>query len=93
MGQDVRVKHRVRMWIAWCQQLLAEYQRARVSLFSGGMAYFVALSLVPAALAFGAIAGRMTRRKTVSGDMPKAWDASTSPRGIASIALRKISAA
>ena len=57
MGQDVRVKHRVRMWIAWFQQLLAEYQRARVSLFSGGMAYFVALSLAPAALAFGAIAG------------------------------------
>lgn len=36
---------------------LAEFQRCRVSLAAGGLAYFVALSIVPAALAFGTIAG------------------------------------
>ena len=48
---------RWRPLLAWFQRLSLEYQRARVSLAAGGMAYFVALSLAPAALAFGTLAG------------------------------------
>ena len=48
---------RLRPLTAWFQRLSAEYQRSRASLAAGGMAYFVALSLAPAALAFGTLAG------------------------------------
>jgi membrane protein len=55
--EDERVIERLRPLTAWFQRLSAEYQRSRVSLAAGGMAYFVALSLAPAALAFGTLAG------------------------------------
>ena len=48
---------RLRALTAWVQRLSLEYQRTRASLAAGGMAYFVALSLAPAALAFGTLAG------------------------------------
>ncbi len=48
---------RVRALVAWVQRLSLEYQRSRVALAAGGLAYFVALSVVPAALAFGTLAG------------------------------------
>jgi membrane protein len=51
------VKQRVTEIVAWITRLSAEYTRTRSSLAAGGMAYFVALSVVPAALAFGTIAG------------------------------------
>jgi membrane protein len=57
VGKDVRVIERLRPLLAWFQRLSLEYQRTRVSLAAGGMAYFVALSLAPAALAFGTLAG------------------------------------
>ncbi len=41
----------------WGSRLAADYGRTRASLAAGGLAYFVALSIAPAALAFGAIAG------------------------------------
>ena len=43
--------------VAWGSRLSGEYQRTRTSLAAGGLAYFVALSLAPAALAFGTLAG------------------------------------
>lgn len=48
---------RLRATLGWGQRLSLEYQRTRVSLAAGGLAYFVALSVVPAALAFGTLAG------------------------------------
>lgn len=44
------------LW-TWGTRLGADYQRTRASLAAGGLAYFVALSLAPAALAFGTMAG------------------------------------
>ncbi len=43
--------------VAWGSRLSLDYQRSRVSLAAGGLAYFVALSVVPAALALGTLAG------------------------------------
>jgi membrane protein len=51
------VKERVRKLVAWGSRLGLEYTRTRASLSAGGLAYFVALSLAPAALAFGTLAG------------------------------------
>ena len=48
---------RVRDLIDWGSGISLDYTRNRVSLASGGLAYFVALSLAPAAVAFGALAG------------------------------------
>jgi membrane protein len=43
--------------LAWSRRLSLDYQRNRASLAAGGLAYFVALSIAPAALAFGTFAG------------------------------------
>lgn len=47
----------MREMIAWGSRLGADYTRNRASLAAGGLAYFVALSLAPAALAVGTLAG------------------------------------
>jgi membrane protein len=41
----------------WGQRVSLDFQRNRTSLAAGGLAYFVALSIAPAALAFGTVAG------------------------------------
>jgi membrane protein len=51
------VRQRVRELVAWGSGLGVDYTRNRASLAAGGLAYFVALSLAPAALALGTIAG------------------------------------
>jgi membrane protein len=51
------VKERLRAVVAWGSRLGLEYTRTRASLAAGGLAYFVALSIAPAALAFGTLAG------------------------------------
>ncbi len=51
------MKSRVQQLLAWGQRLSLDYQRSRASLAAGGLAYFVALSIAPAALAFGTVAG------------------------------------
>jgi membrane protein len=51
------VNGRVQAVVAWGSRLGLEYTRTRASLAAGGLAYFVALSLAPAALAFGTLAG------------------------------------
>ena len=51
------MKERVQAVVAWGTRLGLEYTRTRASLAAGGLAYFVALSLAPAALAFGTLAG------------------------------------
>jgi membrane protein len=43
--------------VAWGTRLSNDYRRTRASLAAGGLAYFVALSVAPAALAFGTLAG------------------------------------
>lgn len=48
---------RVQELVAWGSRLGLEYTRTRASLAAGGLAYFVALSIAPAALAFGTLAG------------------------------------
>ena len=47
----------MRRVVDWASALGLEYTRTRSSLAAGGLAYFVALSLAPAALAFGTLAG------------------------------------
>lgn len=51
------MRERIRDIIGWGRGIALDYTRNRVSLASGGLAYFVALSLAPAAVAFGALAG------------------------------------
>jgi membrane protein len=51
------VRPRIQQLVAWGQRLSLDYQRSRASLAAGGLAYFVALSIAPAALAFGTVAG------------------------------------
>ena len=51
------MRPRIEQLLAWGQRLSLEYQRSRASLAAGGLAYFVALSIAPAALAFGTVAG------------------------------------
>lgn len=48
---------RARAAVDYGLALSREYRRTRASLAAGGLAYFVALSLAPAALAFGTLAG------------------------------------
>lgn len=48
---------RVRALVSYGTDLSMEYRRTRSALAAGGLAYFVALSLAPAALAFGTLAG------------------------------------
>ena len=48
---------RVRQLVARCQRLGRELSRTRAALAAAGLAYFVALSLAPAAIALGALAG------------------------------------
>lgn len=43
--------------LEWGRRISADYGRTRASLAAGGLAYFVALSIAPAALAFGTVAG------------------------------------
>jgi membrane protein len=57
VGKDGRVRRRWQDWIDWGSRLGADYTRNRASLAAGGLAYFVALSLAPAALAVGTLAG------------------------------------
>jgi len=51
------VKERVHEVVGYGRALADDYRRTRSSLAAGGLAYFVALSLAPAALAFGTLAG------------------------------------
>lgn len=51
------MRKRVRAWIAVLRGWGDDYRRHRFSLAAGGLAYFVALSVGPAALALGALAG------------------------------------
>ncbi len=51
------MRARVQEIIDWGRRLSLDYQRTRASLAAGGLAYFVALSIAPAALAFGTLAG------------------------------------
>jgi membrane protein len=51
------VRERIQGLIDWGRRIGLEYARTRSSLAAGGLAYFMALSLAPAALAFGSVAG------------------------------------
>ncbi len=51
------MRQRAQEVIDWGRRITLDYGRHRASLSAGGLAYFVALSLAPAALAFGALAG------------------------------------
>jgi membrane protein len=57
VGKDGRVIARLKLLVQWGQRLSLDYQRNRTALAAGGLAYFVALSIAPAALAFGTVAG------------------------------------
>lgn len=48
---------RVQQLMVWGKRLARDLTRTRASLAAGGLAYFVALSIAPAAIALGALAG------------------------------------
>ena len=58
---------RVREAIDYGLDLSRAYRRTRASLAAGGLAYFVALSIAPAALAFGTIAGLLLDPSDIRG--------------------------
>jgi len=68
------VSERFRGVIAWGTRLGADYQRSRATLAAGGLAYFVALSLAPAALAFGTIAGLVLSPEDVRAALERLAD-------------------
>ena len=57
VGKDGGVKQRIAEVVAWGQALGTDFTRSRASLVAGGLAYFVALSLAPVAVALGSLAG------------------------------------
>ena len=65
---------RFRGLIAWGTRLGADYQRSRATLAAGGLAYFVALSLAPAALAFGTLAGLVLSPEDVRAALERVAD-------------------
>ena len=68
------MSERVRGVIAWGTRLGADYQRSRATLAAGGLAYFVALSLAPAALAFGTLAGLVLSPEDVRAALERLAD-------------------
>lgn len=57
VGKDDRVRSHVDELVAWGTRIGKELTRTRAALASGGLAYFTALAVAPAAIALGAIAG------------------------------------
>lgn len=57
MGKDDDVKALTAQLLAWGKLLGRDLTRTRAALAAGGLAYFVALAVAPAAIALGAIAG------------------------------------
>ncbi len=51
------MNERVSVVVDWAARLGREFTRTRAALVAGGLAYFVALSIVPAAIGLGALAG------------------------------------
>jgi membrane protein len=51
------VRERIQEVVDWGRRIALDYGHYRASLAAGGLAYFVALSMAPAALAFGTLAG------------------------------------
>lgn len=47
----------LRRWWGYARLLLGQFSRTRASLAAGGLAFFVALSIAPAAVALGSLAG------------------------------------
>lgn len=54
---QVPVPARVEPLVAMARRITSEYTHARVSLSAGGLAYFVGLALIPAAIVLGSVAG------------------------------------
>lgn len=76
------MNERARAAVAYGREVADDYRRTRSSLAAGGLAYFVALSLAPAALAFGTLAGLLLDPAQVSAALdrlavraPEAFDA------------------
>lgn len=76
------MNERIRETIAYGRTISEEYRRTRAGLAAGGLAYFVALSLAPAALALGTLAGLLLDPADVTdvlerlaGRAPETFDA------------------
>lgn len=57
MGEDGGVNERMDVAVAYGRGLAATFTSSRATLAAGGLAYFVALALAPAAVALGSLAG------------------------------------
>lgn len=76
------MNERIREAIVYGRTISEEYRRTRASLAAGGLAYFVALSLAPAALALGTLAGLLldpadvtAALERLAGRAPETFDA------------------
>jgi len=69
--QDGPVLDRLEPLLQWARGVSLDFQRNRTSLAAGGLAYFVALSLAPAALAFGTVAGLILDPAQVRASLEK----------------------
>ena len=54
---QLQVPARIVPLVVMARRIIAEYTRTRVSLSAGGLAYFVGLALIPAAIVLGSVAG------------------------------------
>jgi membrane protein len=66
---QVRIPARLVPLVAMARRIIAEYTRTRVSLSAGGLAYFVGLALIPAAVVLGSVAGLFVTPAQVTSGM------------------------
>ena len=66
---QLQVPARIVPLVVMARRLIAEYTRSRVSLSAGGLAYFVGLALIPAAVVLGSVAGLFITPAQVTSGM------------------------
>jgi len=66
---QVRIPARLVPLVSMARRIIAEYTRTRVSLSAGGLAYFVGLALIPAAIVLGSVAGLFISPAQVSSGL------------------------
>ena len=66
---QLQVPARIVPLVVMARRIIAEYTRTRVSLSAGGLAYFVGLALIPAAVVLGSVAGLFITPAQVTSGM------------------------
>lgn len=81
------MRERAASLFAWGRRISAQYTACRISLAAGGLAYFVALSLAPAAFALGTVAGVFLDPEDVRATLTRLTDRSSESLGQAQSAI------